>query len=130
MASQFSVLALIFFCAAFSSLQAARTRTSSGAGTAPQTCGTNNINFYCPIDRMCKPRNQRCTGTNICVDETAIEEGCFEYSSTPDKYSVRLAHAKLGSFGSNSTSRSINSLHIGASPMNLDPHMECKFWTL
>ncbi len=101
MANQCSFLALIiFFCAAFSSLQAARTRSSSsGTGTAPQTCGTNNVNFYCPVDGMCKPRNQRCTEVNICVDETGMEEGCFK-SSTRDKYLVQMGHANLGSFGS------------------------------
>ena len=34
-------------------------------------------------------------GTNICIGRSGIEEGCF-VSPTPDKYFVRLGHAKLG----------------------------------
>ncbi len=100
MEGQFSFLALIIFCAAFCSLQAAHTRNSSpGEGPARQTCGTNNLNFYCPLNGMCEPRNQRCTGTSICIDETGEEEGCFE-SSIPDKYYIQLGHSELGFSGS------------------------------
>ena len=47
--------------------------SSSGPGPAPQLCGNNN--FYCPVDQMCKPRNQRCTGSNICL-ENGVEDKC------------------------------------------------------
>ena len=45
----------------------------SGSGTAPQKCGT--ANFYCPVDQMCKPRDQRCTGSSICLNN-GVEDKC------------------------------------------------------
>ena len=74
--------------------------SSSGAGVAPQTCGTDN--FYCPYNATdrCKPRNQRCTESDVCNNPvTMIEEECSE-TSNPGEYYVFLGHAKLGLFGS------------------------------
>ena len=71
--------------------------SSSGPGVAPQTCGTNNMNFYCPYDSVdrCKPRNQRCTGSDICNNpNTMTEDDCSE-TSNPGQYYVFLGHAKL-----------------------------------
>ena len=80
--------------------------SSRGAGVAPQTCGTDN--FYCPYapsDRSCKPRSQRCSGSNICNNPTTMkEEDCSE-TSIPGEYYVLLGHAKL--FDSSSKKRSI-----------------------
>ena len=76
--------------------------SSSGPGVAPQTCGTDNMNFYCPYDSIdrCKPRNQRCTGSNICNNpDTMKEDDCSE-TSNPGQYYVFLGHANLfDSFG-------------------------------
>lgn len=69
--------------------------SSIGAGVAPQTCGT--INFYCPYDQRdhCKPRRQRCIGSNTCNNpNTSKEEDCSE-TSNPGEYYVFLGHAKL-----------------------------------
>ena len=77
-----------------------RSSSSSGAGIAPQTCGTDNTNFYCPVDKLCKPRSQRCTRANICNNpDTNTEDECYE-TSLSGQYYVRLGHAKLGFFGS------------------------------
>ena len=75
-------------------------RSSSGDGIAPQTCGTDNTNYYCPVDRLCKPRSQRCTHANVCNNpDTNTEDGCYE-TSISGLYNVQLGHAKLGFFGS------------------------------
>ena len=79
--------------------------SSSGAGVAPQTCGTDNMNFYCPYDSVdrCKPRNQRCTGSDICNNpNTMTEDDCSE-TSNPGQYYVFLGHANI--FGSSSKKR-------------------------
>ena len=68
----------------------------SSSGIAPQTCGADNVNFYCPYDLMdrCKPRNQRCTGSNVCINPaTMTEDECLE--TRPGEYRVQLGHAKL-----------------------------------
>ncbi len=90
-----------FCCAIFSNAGALQTRSSSsGAGKADQTCGLDNTNFYCPVDAICKPRSQRCTGEEICIDpQTRMEPECYE-TSTPGKYIIRQGHANLGLSGS------------------------------
>ena len=73
--------------------------SSGGAGVAPQTCGTDNRNFYCRYDpnERCKPRYQRCTGSNICNNPaTMMEDGCLE-TTNPGEYNVQKGHTKLGS---------------------------------
>ena len=71
--------------------------SSSGAGPALQTCGTTN--FYCPVDDGCKPRTQRCTGSNICIDQaTSTEPLCDEAYN--GRYTVFLGHTYLSSSGS------------------------------
>lgn len=77
---------------------------SSGDGIAPQTCGTNNQQFYCPLSGggfICNPRSQRCTDANTCstnVDPATREEvGCFRTNSA---YTVKLGHAPLTSSSS------------------------------
>ena len=73
---------------------------SSGAGIANQTCGTNNTNFYCPVDKLCKPRSQRCTHANVCNNPTTnTEDGCYE-TSVSGLYNIQLGHAKLRFSGS------------------------------
>ena len=68
--------------------------SSSGSDPALQTCGTTN--FYCPVDGGCKPRTQRCTGSNICIDPATSEEPeCYE--SIVGRYTVFLGHAHLPS---------------------------------
>ena len=76
--------------------------SSSRAGVAPQTCGTDNTNFYCPYDGMCKPRSQRCTpGSRICDNPAnTMEEGCLSDTSPPGEYIIKLGHAELGLSGS------------------------------
>ena len=75
--------------------------SSSGAGVAEQTCGADNRNFYCPLDGACKPREQRCTGSNVCPYPSATaEQDCYPTAS-PGQYQIRLGHAQLfGGFGS------------------------------
>ena len=69
--------------------------SSSGDGIAPQTCGTNNTKFYCPVDGMCKPRHQRCTLPSVCINTTTnIEDGCHPNDS--EHYNILLGHAELG----------------------------------
>ena len=86
--------------------------SSSGAGVAPQTCGTDNLNFYCPYadpNNRCKPRRQRCTGNTICINpNTRKEEGCLE-TSNPREYYVLLGHAKLSD--SSSKKRSLQDIY-------------------
>ena len=80
--------------------------SSSGTGVAPQTCGTDN--FFCQYDptERCKPRNQRCTGQNICNNPTTMmEEGCLETSV--GKYKVQLGHAELPSIFGSSRKREV-----------------------
>ena len=70
-------------------------RSSSAADPAPQTCGTDNTNFYCPVDEECKPRSQRCTHANVCNNpSTNREDGCHE-TAEPGLYEVRLGHVLL-----------------------------------
>ena len=65
-----------------------------------QTCGTDNTNYYCPVDKLCKPRSQRCTHANVCNNpDTNTEDGCYE-TSISGLYNVQLGHAKLGFSGS------------------------------
>ncbi len=103
MASLFFLLLVSFPCALFSAAQAHEVRSarsSFGANIAPQTCGIKNENFYCTVDHMCKPRSQRCTGTDVCIDpQTGMEPECCE-DSFAGKYLVKLGHADLGLFGS------------------------------
>ena len=75
--------------------------SSGGAGVAPQTCGTDNRNFYCCYDlnERCKPRYQRCTGSNIILcnnPATMMEDGCLE-TTNPGEYNVLKGYTKLGS---------------------------------
>ena len=84
-----------------SSIARSSSSGSSGTGTAPQTCGTDNNKFYCPVDELCKPRSQRCTHANVCNNpQTNKEDGCYESTTYPGLYEVRLGHAKLGLLGS------------------------------
>ena len=78
-----------------------RSTSNSRGNIAPQTCGTDNTNYYCPVDRLCKPRSQRCTHANVCNNPTTnTEDGCYE-TSISGLYNVRLGHAILfGSSGS------------------------------
>lgn len=47
----------------------------TASGPASQFCGTTN--FYCPVDQMCKPRSERCTASNVCLqDSTGVEDKC------------------------------------------------------
>lgn len=98
------VLLLSIFCAAVQAHQArSSSSSSSGAGVADQTCGTDNTRFYCPTDEMCKPRSERCTGTSVCINpQTNMESECYETSSA-GKFYIRLGHANLGFSGSKKT---------------------------
>ena len=72
-------------------------RSCSSKGPDPQTCGTNNTKFYCPVDGICKPRDQRCTLPSVCINTTTnIENGC--HPNVSGYYNILLGHAKL--FGS------------------------------
>ena len=100
MANHFFLFLLLIFGLSVLCHKHTKGSGSSGAGVAPQTCGIASINFYCPVDHLCKPRGERCTGTDVCIDpETNREEMCFE-SSISGKYDVFLGHVKLGMFGS------------------------------
>jgi hypothetical protein len=106
--------------------------SSSGAGVAPQTCGTDNINFYCPYDSIdrCKPRNQRCTESNICNNpNTMMEDDCSE-AFNPGQYNVLLGHADLSDSGKNALSLNIDLLHFVDLPMSLEDPMVSKFLIL
>ncbi|XP_028411806.1 uncharacterized protein LOC114534546 [Dendronephthya gigantea] len=87
---------------------------SSGEGVAPQTCGTDNVNFYCPYadpNNRCKPRRQRCNRNNICINpSTRKEEDCSE-TSNPGEYYVLLGHAKLSDSSSKKRSIKTNLEH-------------------
>ena len=75
---------------------------SSGAGVAPQYCGTSNTNYYCPADGICKSRSQRCTNNEVCDYGGNANDRCF--MTTSGAYTVQLGHANL--FGSSSLKRS------------------------
>ena len=69
-------------------------RSSSGPGTAPQTCPTG---YYCPNDRQCKsPRSDRCTSSQDC---TGLDD-C--YKQADGSYLIRIGHSRLTSFSSSS----------------------------
>lgn len=66
---------------------------SGGVGLANQECGSND--FYCPVDKLCKLREHRCTGTNVCINPaTNMEDECF-FSVPRGEYEVKLGHAYL-----------------------------------
>ena len=68
-------------------------RSSSGAGTAPQTCPNG---YYCPSDGQCKsPRNDRCTSSQDCT-------GLDDCEKQADGYRIRIGHARLTSSSSSS----------------------------
>lgn len=70
-----------------------------GPGVAPQICGPNNVNFYCPVDQRCKPRVRRCTNATVCGSPAAgKDDGCFE-TSINGSYTVLEGHAKVGLLG-------------------------------
>ena len=68
-------------------------QSSSGAGTAPQTCPNG---YYCPSDGQCKsPRNDRCTSSQDCT-------GLDDCEKQADGYRIRIGHTRLTSFSSSS----------------------------
>ena len=70
---------------------------NSGTGVATQTC--NNTSFYCPFDKKCKPRSQRCTHPSVCTNTTTtIEDGCFETNVTRYYNILRGRSSLLKSF--------------------------------
>ena len=108
--------------------------SSSGDGIAPQTCGTNNTKFYCPVDGLCKPRHQRCILPSVCNNTTTnIEDGCHPNDS--EHYNILFGHAKLGILFNGvllsvfliiSLSSSINSLNTEDLYMNLEKNIKFK----
>ena len=66
---------------------------SSGAGVAPQTCGTNNSEFYCPENGKCFARSQCCTNSDVCFK--AQEKYCNETADRNGAYDVFLGHVTL-----------------------------------
>ena len=63
-----------------------------GSGPESQICG--NQNFWCPVDRVCKSRSLRCTGTNVCLDPSSgIEENCGSRSN--GGYTIKLGRTSL-----------------------------------
>ena len=69
-------------------------RSSSGPGTAPQTCPTG---YYCPNDRQCKsPRSDRCTSSQDC---TGLDD-C--YREADGSYLIRIGRSPLTNSGSSS----------------------------
>ena len=72
-------------------------------GLAPQTCGLNNTDFFCPHrpQHRCLPRSERCTKAGVCLNpETDAEDGCY-VSHAAMGYEVKLGQAQFaGSHGS------------------------------
>ena len=98
----------LLLCVLLSCIASNYSSSSSGAGVAPQTCGTDR--FYCQYSaQQCLPRTQRCTGSNVCNNpNTGAEELCNEDPQNPRHYFVQLAHANLGSSGSRKRSSGLN----------------------
>ena len=90
----------LFLCVLLSCIASSYSSSSSGAGVAPQTCGTDR--FYCRYStQQCLPRTQRCTGSNVCNNpDTGAEELCNEDRRNPRHYFVLLAHTNLDFLGS------------------------------
>ena len=77
---------------------------SSGTGVTPPRC--NNTSFYCPVDKTCKSRHQRCTFPSVCINTTTnIEDGC--QPNVSGCYNVLLGRSKL--FGSSRRKRKLKS---------------------
>ncbi len=85
--------------------------SSSGAGVAPQSCGTTNKYYVCPSGGVCqipapndrcRPRSQRCTANDNCALQNN-EDMCFSDPVNPGAYTVREGHVLLGIFGSKRT---------------------------
>ena len=69
-------------------------RSSSGPGTAPQTCPTG---YYCPNDRQCKsPRSDRCTSSQNCPGL----DDC--YREADGSYLIHIGRSPLTNSGSSS----------------------------
>ena len=68
---------------------------TSEAGIAPQTCGTDNTNYYCPVERLCKPCSLCCTHANVYNNS----DGWYE-TSVSGLHNLQLGHAELGFSGS------------------------------
>ena len=98
----------LFLCVLLSCIASNYSSSSSGAGVAPQTCGTDR--FYCQYStQQCLPRTQRCIGSNVCNNpNTGAEELCNEDPQNPGHYFVELAHANLGFSGSRKRSSGLN----------------------
>ena len=93
------------------SLSGVQGSSSSGAGVAPQTCGTDNRNFYCRYaNPTCQPRSQRCTGGTVCLNpSTRMEEGCD--ANSDGSYKVFLGVTSLSSLISSKRSTNLRLQH-------------------
>lgn len=64
---------------------------------APQTCGLNNTEFFCPHrpQKTCLPRSERCTDANVCRNpSTGFEDSCY-LSQSAMGFEVRLGQAQF-----------------------------------
>jgi len=76
--------------------------SSSGAGVAPQSCGTNNEQYCCPSGgkhcAQCSQRSLRCANERCDYQSIGGGNNCFATSG--GSFELKLAHVKL--FGSSS----------------------------
>lgn len=113
--AQITVLSLcLLFSACF-----LRASLGSNQRPTPQTCGIDNQRFYCKVDRECKPRQQRCTNANVCVDPVSGREiGCNEHEGRNGAYDVILGRTPLSSSSSSKKRRE----EIGISDLEFKHH--------
>ena len=67
-----------------------------GDGIIQQTCGNNNVHYYCPSNDSCLPRSDRCTNQETCVYHNS-DDKCVRNCSKPGSYTVIMGHALLPS---------------------------------
>lgn len=79
-------------------------------GPARQVCSIDNFfdtNFYCPLDGMCHPWQERCSGSSTCLNpQTSAQDGCFE-ASGEGQYQIRVGHAFISSSSSSSRKKGL-----------------------
>ena len=66
----------------------------SGGNPEVQRCG--NELFFCPVDRLCKPRSKRCLpDSDICRSQPGVEENCRPHCCNQNSYQVLLGRTSL-----------------------------------
>ena len=93
-------MSLVLGCLALFSFQ------FSTASSSPEKQYCGNKKFYCPGNRQCYDRTQRCTSAKVCLDSNNNEAKCYE-SGSAGMYNYYKKKSLLSSVSSSSKKRSI-----------------------